>query len=280
MPQKSRIAAILREPLFQFLIAGAILFAVHGLWQTFNDRSARTIYVTGGDLERLATIWASEAGRAPSAEDVEALLAEHVREEVLYREALRLGLDEGDTVIRRRLAQKMRFLIEESDPPDAPTEADLLAAYEATPETWTEPDRLSFVHVPFSFSPDGDNRQTEMTAALADLRRNPALAEMLGDPFILSRSYDNVSRIDIARLFGREFADALFGTEGNDWTGPLPSRLATHLVRIEARQDARLLPFEEARDRVAATVTEARWRATNEAALAELLERYPVVIDR
>ncbi len=280
MSVRTRIGTMLREPLVQFLLAGGLLFAGHGLWQTYGDRASRTILVTGADIERLAAIWAGEAGRPPSAEDIEALLAEHVREEVLFREALRLGLEEGDTVIRRRLAQKMRFLIEESDPPDAPAEADLVAAYKADPEAWAEPERLSFRHIPFSFAPDGASREDEIAAALGEIRRDPALATGLGDPFILSRSYENVSRLDTARLFGRDFADALFGVDGEGWTGPVASRLATHLVLVERRSDARVPPFDEVRDRVSAAVTETRWREANEAALARLLERYPVVIDR
>lgn len=238
-----------------------------------------TVIVTEGELQRMADIWASEAGRAPTRDDIEAILAEYVREEVLFREAERLGLGVGDTVVRRRLAQKMRFLIEESDPPNAPTEAELREAYEAAPEEYAEPARVSFIHVPFSFSPGGDTRAEEISASLTALRNDEANWRAIGDPFMLSRRYERATHADLTRLFGDRFADAVFLEASGKWSGPIRSRLAEHLVRIEELTPGHVPEFERVRDKVATAETEARWRSANEAALAKLMKRYTIILD-
>ena len=277
---KSR-SGLIREPLLHFLIIGALVFSVHALWSRSQADTERTISISAQQVQRLTTIWASEAGREPNADDVKGLLAEYIREEVLYREALQLGLDRDDTIIRRRLAQKMGFVVAQDEAGPPLTEADLRAAFEANTDAYARPPRVSFVHVPFNFARDGGSRQEEIKSALNALQTedNGADWTRLGDAFLLSRTHVELTEVELGRLFGRQFASQVFALEGSGWAGPLRSRLATHLVRIDARIAGGIPDFEEISETVRTRVTQERIRTANEAAMAELRARYTILIN-
>lgn len=272
--------ALLKEPLVHFLLIGALVFAAHTLWQARQNTAERTIIISQDALQRLSMIWAGEAGREPTPDDVRGLLAEYVREEVLYREALRLGLDDDDTIIRRRLAQKMGFLLSNDADEQTLTEADLRAAFEANPEQYRQPPRISLVHVPFNFPADGSSRASEITAIAAELGSKTAPSpDTLGDPFMLARRHVDIDETSLARLFGREFAQAVFALPEGQWSQPLRSRLADHLVRIDQKSTGGIPPFEQVTQTVLSNESERRRRERDGAALAELMERYDVIID-
>jgi len=274
MSDVNRRSRILREPLLHFLVIGALVFGVHALWSRSQGDAELTISISAQQVQRLTAIWASEAGREPNADDVRGLLAEYIREEVLYREALQLGLDRDDTIIRRRLAQKMGFVVTQDEAGPPLTEAELRAAYEADKDAYARPPRLSLVHVPFNFARDDGSREGDLQAdeSEADWTR-------LGDAFLLSRTHIDLTEVELARLFGRQFASQLFALEGSRWTGPLRSRLATHLVRIDKRTEGGIPAFEEIIETVRTRETQQRIRAANEEAMADLRARYTVIIN-
>ena len=282
MREVNQPSSLLREPLIHFLVIGALVFTLHGLWSARQSTAERTIEISAAQMQRLSTIWASEAGREPTPEDIKSLIAEYVREEALYREALRLGLDRDDTIIRRRLAQKMGFIIGQTAPPAELSLAEIRAAYEQAPELYANPPRISFQHVPYNFAPDGQNRDNEMEAALANLV-NPADDTdwtKLGDPFLLSRTHEKLSEAEVARLFGRDFATDLFALQTRSkWTGPHRSRLAWHLINVTALDEGGTPAFEDIVDKVRVRETERREREVNEAAMSALLERYVVKLN-
>lgn len=272
---------LLKEPLVHFLLIGLVVFGAHSGWTRYQAGAERTIVVRADEVQRLAGVWAAEAGRDPAPSDVQGLLADYVREEVLYREALRLGLDRDDTIIRRRLAQKMGFVVTRDEAGPPLSEIELRVAFEANKDAYARPARLSFVHVPFNFTPDGATREDEANAALAKLQSGDSQTDWrkLGDAFLLSRSHVDLTETELTRLFGRQFAGALFALEQGNWVGPLRSRLAMHLVRIEGRKAGGIPAFEEIVDTVRVRETELRIRAANEAAMRALQERYTIVID-
>lgn len=276
----SKTKVLLKEPLIHFILIGALVFAVHGLWQARQESAARTIIVSQEALKRLSAIWAGEAGREPNADDVRGLLAEYVREEVLYREAQRLGLDEDDTIIRRRLAQKMGFLLSNEAVALSIDESDLRARYDANPEEYREPTRITLTHVPFNFAPDGASRQDEIDSAARIL--NSATSPepgSLGDPFILARSHIDIDEDGLGRLFGRDFAAAIFSMPVGQWSPSIRSRLADHLVRVEARTEGGTPPYEDVANEVARRETERLKRESEAVALDEIMQRYSVIID-
>lgn len=280
MTKKPLSHRLLREPLVHFLILGVIVFGLHSFFAARAAQADQTIEISASQLDRLKTIWSAEVGTDPTADDVKALISEFVREEVLYREALRLGLDRDDTILRRRLAQKMGFLIERSGPPAPLSLEELETAYNADPEAYTRPTRLSFVQIPFNFQGEDRTRSEDIADALAGLQdAAPETWAEFGDPFLLSRNHEGLTQTDIARLFGQDFAARIFETEvQNSWVGPLRSRLANHLVRITDRQVASLPPFQDVVEEVRARETEARRRVSNETELDALISQYTVIL--
>lgn len=269
-----------REPLFHFLVIGAFVFGAHTLWQAHMRQADRTIIVSSDQLQRLTTLWAGEAGRAPTPDDVRGLLAEYVREEVLYREAQRLGLDRDDTIIRRRLAQKMGFLIERDELADPLSEDELRAAYARNPDAYAQPARVSLRHVPFNFDEGADSRDAEIADALKQLQEDSdARPSQMGDPFMLSRVHANLSEVEMGRLFGREFASAVFEADTEIWQGPIRSRLADHLVYVDRKEPGGIPPFEAVIEDVRAREIARQRQADNDAEMARLLERYTVILD-
>ncbi len=270
---------IFREPLVHFAAIGLVVFAGNAIWQSRLQAADETIHISLAQAERLTAIWAGETGRLPEAEDVQALVSEYVREEALYREALKLGLDRDDTIIRRRLVQKMRFMLDDTARIEEPDEATLLAAFEAAPEEYASAARLSFSHVYLSPEVHGDAIDAVARTMLATLQADDRDWRGMGDAFMLPRQFGELSATDVTRLFGQAFSDVLFASEGEGWLGPYGSAFGLHLVRIESRQPGAAAQFGEVRERVREDWLRREREQMNAAALAEIMARYKVEIE-
>lgn len=259
----------LRDPLVAFLAAGAVLLLA-SRWWSGSDTSER-IVVSDGVRARLSDQWQMQMRRLPTAEELAGLVDAFIREEIYYREAMRMGLDADDTIVRRRLVQKLTFLTEDIATAAQPDDATLLAWYDAHPDACSRPPRMSFEHRYFSVD-RRENAQEDATAALAD-------ATQAGDPFMLQRSYAQRAEREIGDLFGRTFASELFTLEPGDWQGPIRSAYGWHLVRISEKLPAARIPFAECRDRVLADLQMQARKEANDAYYQELLSRYTVVTE-
>ena len=262
---------VLRDPLFVFLLVGLAVFALDEL---LRGDDSRTVVVTAAHQDRLVELWQAQTGRSPSPSELAALIEDHVREEILVREAKRLRLDDGDTVIRRRLAQKLSFLSEDMATLEEPEEAALRAYFEKHRRRYERPAVLSFSHI--YFSPD------KREDAAADARR--ALAEMdpeawrsTGDPFMLGRTYAHSSLARVRRDFGDGFAAELDELEeAPHWRGPLQSGHGFHLLRVDAKSPALGADFAAVAQRVAMDFDTERRAAANRAHFEELRAQYRV----
>ncbi|MEQ8860004.1 MAG: peptidylprolyl isomerase [Pseudomonadales bacterium] len=261
---------LLREPLLYFLLAGAALFLVADV---LGGDDSQRIVVTDAERARLSAQWQSQMGRPPTDSELEALVEQWIREEIYYREAVAMGLEEDDVIIRRRLAQKLTFLTEDLATGRSPSEAELRSYYADNAERYSEPERFSFGHRYFS-SERREQAQADAQAALATADSEGAVQ---GDPFMLQRSYVERSQREIGELFGREFAAALSELPPGSWQGPVRSAYGWHLVRVEQREPARQLGFDEVIDRVAADYRQQQRREANEAYYQALLARYEIV---
>lgn len=279
MDGRTRLQVLMREPLVHFLIIGVLVFATHSFWMSGQARADRTISVTSQDIQRLSTLWAGEVGQDPTPDDIKGMIAEYVREEVLYREALRLGLDRDDTIIRRRLGQKMTFLVQRDELVEQPTMAELRAAFEANPQLYARPLRISLTHVPFNFAQNGRSREAEMSLALSDLQKGDVDPRELGDPFLLARVHQGVAETELARLFGKDFSSDVFAIEPGSWVGPVKSRLAQHFVRVDVRTEGGLPAFEDVVEDVRVREIEIRKRKAQALEMEKLLDRYTVVLN-
>ena len=277
--QAHRLPVLLREPLVHFIVAAFVVFLAWNAMDAARASEARTIRVTTGDLERLASIYAAESGALPSGEDMVAMVNDYVRDEALAREARRLKLDEGDTIVTRRLAQKMTFMVADLAQETVPDEATLHTWYEAHPDRFTDAQNVTFDHVFFSEDVRGASAEADAQAALEALNTGGDW-KTAGDPFMLQRTYGDLPIRELVRLFGADFAAAVAATPAADqWTGPVRSALGVHLVKVSANTPAKLKPFEDVRDAVLADWQDETRREENEKAIQEILSRYTVVVE-
>ena len=267
-----------REPLVHFILLGSLLFAGHMLWQRHVSKADYTITVTAEEMERQALIFAGENRRQPTDEDLKALLFSHVEEQALIREAQHLGLGEDDTIIRRRLAQKMRFIIEDVDAPALPDEAELKTWFEVNIDRFISAETRSFSHIYLSPEAHGDDAEKTALETLAKIRlkTGPADWESLGDPFMLKRNFKTLNAIETTRLFGPTFSKGLFSLEGEIWQGPVESAFGLHLIRMNEVTPKVTPRFEDVRGQVETSWQAEAQRSANQAALKTLIQKYKV----
>jgi hypothetical protein len=308
-----RLAA---APLLHFVAIGVLLFAARGWW---NGRAAREqIVVSAADVARLREAWTREHGVRPDAEAERGLLSAAIDEEVLFREALalgldredgavrerlvrlggfvgedtdgeealvaearRLGLDRSDLVIRRHLVQMMRLATERVGAAGQPSEAELADYLARHAERFATPSRVTLAHVYLSRR-RGAELESQATALLARLRTNalsPAQAASLGDPFIRGAEIRGASAVDLEESFGAGFADALRDAPEGEWVGPVPSSYGLHLVWIRARIPGGVPPLAAVRSQVALRLLHERGAARARERMETLRARYDVVVE-
>lgn len=256
--------SLLREPLLHFLVLGGLLF----LWSELRGETradASRLVVSAGQIEHLATTFAATWQRPPTAEELALLVRDHVREELACREALALGLEQDDTIVRRRLRQKLEFLVGDLAAQQTPSEAELAAFLAAHPDAFREPPTFTFRHVYLA-----EERHAELEADARALLVRLAAGEepaTLGDASLLPAEFEGVTAEELDALFGPGFAQALEGLALERFDGPVASSYGLHLVRLAAREPGRLPPLAEVRAEV-----EDEWLAERRA--AELEEFY------
>jgi hypothetical protein len=269
---------LLKDPLVHFLLIGVALFVVSA-WRGEMIRAGRErITITAEQVSKARDTAALTQGRELSPAELNDVVESMVREEVLYREALALGLDKNDDEVRRRLVEKMNYLTQDlADPASSPEE--LRAFYTASPELFTIPPLVSFDQVFFSPNERGDRLEADAAAGLAPLRAGKS-PDQVGDHTPLRATYDDAPRDQIRVLFGDPMADALFTAPPGDWTGPFRSDFGLHLVRLRSRTEARLPPYDEIAARVAEEFGAKRRREANEAAYRRLRANYNVIVEK
>ncbi len=258
---------ILGEPLLQFAVLGVLLFVSFRMLGDPRNTAPQRVVVTTGQIERLAETWRRTWQRAPTRAELDGLVEDYVREEILYREALALGLDRDDTIVRRRLRQKMEFLSEDLGTPDPASDAELQSFLEAHPERFRVEARLSFRQVFLSSERRGEaNSVQEAARLLVALQDDPAGADAdaAGDPLPLRAELSDATESEVERTFGSHFAVALRDVAPGRWQGPIASAYGLHLVFVRARTPARKPMLEEVRERVQSEWLVQRRREANE----------------
>ena len=271
---------ILHEPLVHFLLLGSGLFALYIVLNPAPGSRPGEVVVTEGKINHLASTFARVWQRPPTAPELKGLIDQHVREEILSREAIKLGLDQDDIVIRRRLEQKMQFLAEDLLAAGEPGERDLADYLAAHPEKFRQESRLTFRQIFLDPRRRGDRLQADASALLARLRAGgggeAAMAE--ADGSLLPDGLAGAPTSEVASQFGQEFAAAVAGLQPGVWHGPVLSGYGTHLVLVSQRIDGGLPPLDEVRDQVARELVNERRLAANRKFLDAMLARYRVTI--
>jgi hypothetical protein len=275
-PQVSFIKRCLREPLLHFLIAGFALFALYGGFNgTTANQDPQRIEITADDIQRIEISWRARWQRPPTDQQLQGMLDEYVREEILYREALKLGLEKGDTIIRRRLAQKMDFLAEDVASLREPAPGELEAWYNLYQERYVPPPLATFHHVFFAADKYGVDTQAQANAALAGLTDRNSAA---GDAFMFNSAYAEQSQDQVARVFGSTFATTLFQQASGRWVGPLQSGFGWHLVWIDALAKSPAPPFETVAGQIKSDWLSERRSELKRSNFDALKARYEVVV--
>jgi hypothetical protein len=268
---------LLRDPLLHFIIIGGVLVALFRLTDSGGQRSPEEIVVTAAQIASLKAAFAQSWGREPTAEEAENLVAEHIRDEVFYREAVAMGLDKDDAVIRRRLRQKMEFVADVATEAE-PTEAELKAYVAENEEKFRTEPAYFFTHVFFN-QEGGTSPDLEELDALLKTLNDGANPEEQGDAFLPGFQFDGWTRSGVAQIFGESFASALEDAPLDRWAGPVASVYGVHLIHLGAREAAKDPPFDDIRD-----VARREWlleqrEAAGDALYDKLRARYTVRVE-
>jgi hypothetical protein len=267
-----------KEPLLHFLIIGTAIFVVFSIVNKEETAvKGNKIVVSSAEIERLGNNWSKKMNRPPTETELQGLIESFIKEEVYYREALALGLDQNDTVIRRRLMQKMEFLSNDLAELNQPDETKLNAYFVDNQDKYKMPARVSFTHIYFSLDKRGTMALEDSKRVLAQL--DVPRAPEHGDRFMLEYDFVQETPSEVARLFGPGFAEELFTLETNTWHGPVESGYGLHLVRISEKIESRMPDLASVIDKVRTDWMFEQRRKMNKEIYEKFKERYEIVVE-
>ena len=267
--------AFYRQPLLHFLILGVLIFTLHAKFAG-PDQQTQSIVVSPAQIERMSELWSKTWGRRPSDSELQGLIQDHIKEEIYYREALKLGLDNNDIVIRRRLRQKMEFIVTPESLFENPSEQQLQNYLELHAAQFSRSPIYSFEQIYFG------SEQTDLVQqALQQLRRGaqPSVVRQQGQQISLPNEQNNVADWQVSRVFGSQFSDALDGLESGQWAGPIESGFGLHLVKISQKQQPAAPTLNEIREDVSSRWADQQRKLTEQQAFAAMRENYTIQID-
>ena len=272
---------LLKEPLLHFLVLGVVMFAIYSRASKHSSNEPRQIVVSQGQIASMVAGFTGTWQRPPTSAELEGLIQDRVREEVYSREALALGLDKDDTVIRRRLRQKMEFVTDDITAQAEPTDDDLGTYLNAHPDSFRVQRLFTFSQVYLNPDLHGEHLTHDAAQLLAQLNQSGGNADVsaLGDPFLLDRQFDALPAGEATKLFGEKFAATLGELAPGHWQGPLESGYGVHLVFISERTEGRLSALAEVRDDVRREWANARRREANETLYEAMRKRYVVTVE-
>jgi peptidyl-prolyl cis-trans isomerase C len=280
---RSKWERLLSEPLLHFLVAGALLFGVYHI--SNNDPQAavdtQKIELTQNDVCQLAVTWLAQGRPPPTPEQLRSLVDQKITEEILFREAVALGLDRDDQVVKRRLAQKMDFLAADLAAMVEPSNTELREWYSKNSDRFALPPHMNFRHLYFSPDKRGTGVRDAATAALGLVAGKPADSPevaSVADPFMFRNYYGDSTPEQTAKEFGPDFAATLFKLEPGSWQGPVQSGYGWHLIWIDSLEPGRVPAFEEVAPDVKSVWLDDRYREVKRTALDEMRSRYEVII--
>jgi hypothetical protein len=209
-----------------------------------SDHSKRIVF-TEAEINRLVLLWQKKRQRPPTRTELNGLIQQQIREEVLYREAMAMGLDKNDSIVRRRLAQKLEFITADLAAQAEPTDKELIAYLNEHQEKFKSPRRIDFTHIYFSIEKRGATAELEATKLLNKLNLSTSKQKIsaAGDAFMMGQNFKNSTQSEVSRLFGKNFANKVSILSADKWFGPIISGYGYHLVYIEniiAEQPAKL----------------------------------------
>ena len=231
-----KLEKLIREPLLHFLLIGAGIYGLYGILGSSPDgKDERTIIVSTGQIKAMSDQWTRQRLRPPTEEELAGIIRDHIRTQVLYREAVAMGLENGDTVIERRLAQRLELLTESLITPEEPSEEEMRAWFKENEEKFKQPDLYSLFQVYFNPDKRGAATLDDTKAALAKLEsfeEVPVDFASYGDRLLSQSYYSSQTEVQLSKAFGSGFVDQVIKLEPGAWHGPVLSGYGTHLVYV------------------------------------------------
>ncbi|MRG57807.1 peptidyl-prolyl cis-trans isomerase [Phyllobacterium sp. SYP-B3895] len=271
----------LGEPLLHFAVVGVVLFGTYRVFNSEPEQANDTqkIALTKDDVRQMAISWLAQGRSLPTEDQLRNLLDQKVTEEILSREAISLGLDRDDQIIKRRLAQKMDFLAADVASIEEPSDAVLAAWFLQHATQFALPPHASFRHLYFALDKHGGASREAAAAVLSQIAGKspdaPGIPQV-ADPFMYQNHYGDATPEQMAKEFGPDYATELFKLKAGSWQGPVQSGYGWHLVWIDAIDPGRIPAFEEVRPQVKSAWIDQRYRDVKRIAFEEMRSRYTV----
>jgi len=270
---------ILNEPVVQFLVLGGALFFAFKAFGPAPEPARDEIVITDTTVEGIVARFQSGWSRPPSAAEKAGLIEDYIAAEVLYREALKLGLDQDDPAVRRRMRQKMEFLLQESLNLVAPTDAELRAYYEENGDTYRVPARFTFRQVFLGAESDGQP-EGAWRGLIERLNTNPPEdLSSIGAPSMLPAAFSKASTNVTDRTFGEGFGALLAGLALHVWAGPVRSAFGWHAVRVDAAEPGGIPSFDDVRDQVTRDFIYRREKKAKADLVGRLKQNYDILFE-
>ena len=273
---------IYSEPLFHFFLIGLLIYLAYGLFNPNKNENSNIVVVSAGEITWLEDNWKKRWNRPPTQEEKKGIIDQLVREKVLYKAAIEMGLDKDDVIIRRRMVQKIEFLTSDIITPPAPKSGELEEFYEENKDHYKSPDVITITQVFFDPDKRGDQTLNDSEEALQTLvfegePQNGVTG--FGDVFMLQSYYSQRSESDLAKLFGGEFSRSIFELKPGAWYGPVLSGYGTHLVYIHGLERSTPPKFADISDIVKKDWEEKNLIELNELYFETLFSRYEIIIE-
>lgn len=279
----NKFTRLFKEPLIQFLIIGAAIYGAYAMFATPEENFRDTlVHVDSNRINGFISEWEARWSRPPTREEIDGLIQSYIKEDVLYRQAVAMGLNEDDPITRRRMAQKLEFLTSDLAMMIQPAEGELERYFSDNSEAYRAPDRMTFSQVFFDPDSRGNSTLKDAAEALLELQAAGVPTEesmQVGDGFMLQSDFVSVTATEAARQMGSGFVEAVVQLEPGSWHGPVLSGYGVHLVYVYSYKKSSPAVFEEVQAAVLENWQLEQREQFNADFLRNLKERYEIVID-
>ena len=282
---KDNLINWIKQPVVQFMLVGLVMFLVNTYILQAKDADKvdeYKVYLTSGEVNSMREMWTSRWQRPPTKDELQGMINQRVEEAILFREAVKIGLNKNDNIIRQRMAQKLEFLSNDLVKPDSATAEEVQVYFEQNIKKYTTPANITITQLFINPKLHGDQLEKEVNMRLKKLNHLDPSSNKINqyrDQFSLQTYFPDKSQLDLAKLFGSEFAASVFDLETDEWMGPVNSQYGAHLVYISHKNLAVVPEFETVQDRVAGDLQRENQIALNNLYLEGILSRYEVIIE-
>lgn len=279
--KRSIFYTLIHEPLVHFLLIGAALFVLYYQQNDGYVNENNRIVISKGSINRLISLWEKKRQRLPTKSELQGMIEQQIREQVMYREVLAMGLDKNDAFIQKRLAQKIEFISSDIAAMAEPSDEELTKFLNKHHKKFAIPASLSFEHIYFSSDKRDAQAEQDALKVLDELEQTDVTIDthIAGDSFMMGQQYDEITEFGVARIFGQNFAAELFKLNTGDWQEPVKSSYGIHLIRISTITPAKAVELNTVRDKVRDEWQAEQRQSMNKIFYENLRQRYDIVIE-